>query len=125
MISILLAGENRDNLSELATTLKNNNMNIDWADSGNSALAMIKEKKFDLVITDKKLVDMTGRKLIEEIISINAMMNCIAVSDLSPKDFHEEFEGLGVLMQLPINPGKKEAYDLIEYLKKVLNLTGN
>ena len=125
MISILMACENRDNLSELAETLKDNNVNIDWADSGNAALSMIKDKKFDLVITDEKLADMTGRKLVEEIISINAMMNCIAVSSLSPKDFHEEFEGLGVLMQLPHNPGKKEANDLIEYLKKVLNLTGN
>ncbi len=123
MISILLAGENRDNLSELAATLKDNNVNIDWANSGDVALSMIKDKKFDLVITDEKLTDMTGRKLVEKIISINAMMNCIAVSSLSPKDFHEEFEGLGVLMQLPHNPGKKEAYDLIEYLKKVLNLT--
>jgi len=125
MISILLAGENRENLSELAATLKENNVNTDWADSGSAALSMIKDKKFDLVITDEKLADMTGRKLVEEIISINAMMNCIAVSSLSPKDFHEEFEGLGVLMQLPGNPGKKEAYELIEYLKKILNLTGN
>ncbi len=125
MISTLMVCENRNNLSELAETLKENNVNIDWADSGNAALSMIKDKKFNLVITDEKLADMTGRKLVEEIISINAMMNCIAVSSLSPKDFHEEFEGLGVLMQLPHNPGKKEADDLIEYLKKVLNLTGN
>ncbi len=127
MISVLLVSNNKDNLSELIETFKKNNINTDWTDSGSTSLSMVqdKDKKFDLVITDEKLADMTGRELIEKIISINAMMNCIAISSLSSKDFHEEFEGLGILMQLPEKPGKKEAKDLIEYLKKVLNLTGN
>ncbi len=125
MTSVLLASGSKDNLSELAEALKKNDIDISMADSGNNALAMIKDKNFDLVITDENLADMTGRKLVEEIIAVNAMMNCIAVSSLSPKDFHEEFEGLGILMQLPEKPGKKEAIDLLEYLKKILNLAGN
>ncbi len=125
MTSVLLVSNNKSNLSELQEALTENNIAIDWADSGHKALKMISDKKFDLVITDENLSDMTGRKLIEEIISINAMMNCIAISSLSAEDFHEEFEGLGVLMQLPENPGKQEADDMLKYLKKVLNLTNN
>ena len=123
MISVLLVADDRDTLLELEETLNKNNVATDWSDSGSKALLMIANKKFDLVITDEKLSDMTGRTLVEKIISINAMMNCIAISSLSPDDFHEEFEGLGVLMQLPRNPDRENAEKLIEYLKKVLNLT--
>ena len=125
MTSVLLVTNDKASLSLVAEMLNKNNIKTDWSDSGAAALAMVSDKKFDLVITDEKLSDMTGRKLVEKIITIDAMLNCIAISSLSSDDFHEEFEGLGVLMQLPKKPDKKDAEKLIEYLNKVLNLTGN
>ncbi len=50
-------------------------------------------------------------------------MNCAAVSSLSADDFHEASEGLGVMMQLPLEPDLKDAEKLVEYLKTILNLT--
>jgi len=50
------------------------------------------------------------------------MINCACVSPLPPEDFHETSEGLGVLMQLPVNPGKFEAEDLLKRLKNLKDL---
>ena len=36
-----------------------------------------------------------------------------------PGDFHEASEGLGILMQLPVDPGKKEADQLLDHLKRI------
>ncbi len=71
------------------------------------------------MVTDENLGDMTGLELIESVIASQPMLNCAAVSSLSPGDFHEASEGLGILMQLPVEAGKKEADQLLEHLKKI------
>jgi len=50
------------------------------------------------------------------------MVNCAVVSSLLTEDFHEAGEGLGILRQLPANPGLEYAKELLEQLKKILNL---
>ena len=49
------------------------------------------------------------------------MINCAAVSSLTSEDFHEAGEGLGILMQLPVEPGQEYADMLLEQLKSILN----
>ena len=51
------------------------------------------------------------------------MINSAAVSPLSPEEFHEASEGLGVLVQLPVDPGKFEAEDLLKRLKNLKDFT--
>ncbi len=46
-----------------------------------------------------------------------------AISSLSSKDYHEESEGLGVLMQIPVNPGSEDGEKVLVYLNKILKLT--
>jgi hypothetical protein len=65
---------------------------------------------------------MTGLELIEKVISKNPMVNCAVVSRLAPDDFHRASEGLGILAQLPVRPGPKEAERLLGQLNKILNL---
>jgi hypothetical protein len=62
---------------------------------------------------------MTGLELIKSVITRQPMLNCAAVSSLSPGDFHEASEGLGILMPLPVEPGKNEAHQLLEHLNKI------
>ena len=66
---------------------------------------------------------MPGLEFIEKVISRNPMMNCAVVSSLSPVDYHKASEGLGILMQLPVKPGQKEAEMLIGWLKTILSLS--
>jgi len=123
MIQILLISSERDSFLDMAAALEENGLHTAWAESGNTALSMVVDKAFDLVITDETLEDMTGLEFAEKLISVNAMLNCAAVSSLSSEDFHEASEGMGILMQLPPEPGKDAAEKLLEHLKKILNLT--
>ena len=77
----------------------------------------------DLVVADEGLGDMTGLELAGKILSVNPMINCASVSRLSPEEYHEASEGLGVLAQLPIKPGKKHAEELVQRLKYIKNLS--
>ncbi len=126
LIHILMVTSNRASLSDLAAAFKDQgNIQVSWANSGAEALEKMPKGMFDLVITDENLRDMTGIEFVGKLVMINPMMNCIAVSTLSPEDFHEASEGLGILMQLPPNPGQTEANELLQYLDNVLTLTKN
>ncbi|MCP4689349.1 MAG: response regulator [Desulfobacterales bacterium] len=123
MISVLLASRDGASLSGLSATFEKNEIETTRAETGAGALSMLLPGEFDLLVVDENLEDMTGVALIEKVVSENPMMNCAAVSSLSPEDFHEATEGLGVMMQLPVKPNQENAEKLIEYLETILNLT--
>ena len=124
MIRFLLVTNNKDSLSELAEAVaKHNDVELSWADSGEKALGMLSDTPVDLVVTDAKLKDMAGLELAAKLLSVNPMINCAAISQLSPEKFHEASEGLGILAQLPTHPGDREADDLVRRLKDLKNLT--
>jgi len=110
-------------MSAFKAGLEENDAQIKWAESGSYALSMIAERNFDIVVTDENLGDMTGLELIKTVIAQKPMVNCAVVSSLLSEDFHEASEGLGILMQLPVNPGHEYAEELLEHLKKILNLS--
>jgi len=74
------------------------------------------------MVTDEDLGDMKGLQLAERPLKINPMINCAIVSPLSAEAFHEASEGLGIVAQLPVKPGKKQAEELLNKLKKLKGL---
>jgi hypothetical protein len=106
-------------MSAFKTALNESEAQTICLESGRKALSAVSEKVFDLLVTDETLDDMTGLELIRSVIASHPMLNCAAVSSLLPGDFHESSEGLGILMQLPVGPGKEEADQLLEHLKKI------
>ena len=122
MIRIMLAGRDQTSLIALKAGLANSDVHITRAVSGDSGLSMIAEGNFDLVVTDENLGDMTGLEFIRAIVAKRPMINCAAVSALTSEEFHEASEGLGILMQLPVEPGQKHAEMLLEQLKSILNI---
>lgn len=125
MIYALMAGRDKRVFSEIETILVDNKIIIQWCDSGNAVLSRLLKKENFLVIVDENLPDMPGRTFIEKVVMKNPMTNCVVASSLSSKKFHEVYEGLGVLMQLPAVPGKKHAQKLIEHLKLIFQLQGH
>jgi len=132
MIKLLLVTPTRNSLGGLASALKiNADVELFWAESGGNALAIAAETLVDLVVTDEWetlvdlvvtdecLGDMTGLELAEKMLSVNPMINCATVSSLSPKEFHEASEGLGLLPQLPALPGKEQAEELLQRIKNL------
>jgi two-component system response regulator HydG/two-component system response regulator AtoC len=63
---ILIVDDEVNSLKVLAASLKNNKREIDTARSGEDALGLIKEKTYDLVISDFKMGGMSGEQLLEK-----------------------------------------------------------
>ena len=119
MTHILLVCRDHTRMSAFKTALGGSGAQTTFLVSGRKALAAVSERVFNLLVTDEHLGDMTGLELIESIITTQPMLNFAAVSSLTPDEFHEASEGLGILMQLPVNPGKKDADQLLEQLRKI------
>jgi CheY-like chemotaxis protein len=121
-LKILLVSPDKASMSAFKSYWEENQVQTSWAESGSHAIARIAEGIFDLVVTDENLGDMTGLKFIQKVISKKPTVNCAAISSLLPADFHKASEGLGILMQLPVSPGQKQAEKLLSQLKTILNL---
>jgi len=125
MIRIMLVGRNQTSLTALKSGLSKSDVHLVHAESGDNGLSMVAEGNFDLVVADENLGDMTGLGFIKALVSKNPMVNCAAMSSLTSEDFHEAGEGLGILMQLPVRPGREHAEMLLEQLKKIITLSKN
>ena len=124
MIKILLVTSEREPFSEFDRVLKQkDDVELSWAATGQEALEALSDNPVDLVIVNENIGDMTGIEFMKKLLPIDPMINCAAVSSLAPDEFHEASEGLGVLMQLPVNPGELEAETLLKRLKKLKDLT--
>ena len=124
MIKILLVTSEKEPFSEFSTVLKQkDDVELSWAANGQEALEEIPDTPVDLVVVNENIGDMTGIEFMKKLLPINPMINSAAVSPLSPEEFHEASEGLGVLVQLPVDPGKFEAEDLLKRLKNLKDFT--
>ena len=125
MIKILVANSLDNSMQELVTVFEQQGDTIvAVVNTGSQVLECLSSQTFDLVVTAERLQDMPGLGLIKKIIEINPMVNCAAASDLTPEDFHEESEGMGILMQLPVFPRKEHGTALLKRAKEISNLLG-
>ncbi|MCP4673405.1 MAG: hypothetical protein GY857_19115 [Desulfobacula sp.] len=119
MTTILLASRDKSIFKKITAYFSDSKIIGKWVGSAQEAIAVLADKKFDLFIISEDLSDMTGRQLIEEALFKNAMMNSVVLSKLPHKEFHETYEGLGVLMQLSLNPEKQDAQNILDHLKRI------
>jgi len=123
MLRILLVSPDNDSLIDLKTGFEEDGVQTTWVVTCGDIFFRLKEETFDLIVIDEKLPEMNGLECIEKLISSNPMLNCAVISSLSPDEYHEASEGLGILMQLPEKPVKEDAAKLIDHLNTILNLT--
>jgi len=124
MIYAVLAVKDKQTFTQLAQELQRYPVDIHWTHTGKAVLDILSQaidqgKTVDLVITDETLTDMSGRDLVEQVIMKSPMTNCAAASTLSSDQFHEAYEGLGVLMQLPMTPDAESGKKLVTILTKL------
>jgi len=119
MIKVLLVSQEKKVFKALEAGFSDNNISTEWVNSGQDAVSLLTNKKFDLFITNEKLPVIKARQLIEKALFQNAMMNSVVLSQLSHKDFHEAYEGLGVLMQFPLKPETEHFQNLMEHLDRI------
>ena len=123
MMRILLVSDNPSGFDSLHQgLLKQSGVMVDMAGTLDEAMAGISVDMPALVVVDESLGGVSGKQVIEDMIRKNPMVNTALVSPLSDEDFHEDTEGLGILMPIRKNAGEAQARELIERLEKLLSL---
>ncbi len=126
MMRILIAGTKTKSISRILTffdEITGMEIRTSQAESCKDVLSKTELEHFDLVIMDETLPDMSGLACIEKLVMSNPLINTAAVSSLPSEDFHEKSEGMGVLMNIPVTPEKKDMDSLIDHLKKITQLS--
>lgn len=122
-LKFLIATQHKERFIPLADTLETLiHGEIHWATTGKEALQWAGDIIPTLTIIDETLQDMSGLETVRELMKANALLNTALVSPLSSEDFHEFSEGLGILLQLPVSPGEKEAWEIVSCLKSIFAL---
>ncbi len=122
MIKAIYASNNKNQPTDMIEKYQKAEITLVPMHSGDMVLDSLSKTQYDLLITEDKLPDMSGKALIEKTTALNPFMNCAVISQLPHKLFHEKYEGLGVLMQLSPESGQDEAQKLMDYIKKVSGL---
>lgn len=120
MLSILLVGKNPEALTDFADQLsQREGIRVSRAGSGKEVWDILGKSKIDVVVTDETLAEGDSLPFIKDLTKRQPLINCAMVSSLSPEDFHEVTEGLGIFMQLPVGPGAEEAVKMMQLLKSI------
>ncbi len=122
MISISMVSRDKRFFEGIEGVLTENKIKTDWRSTGEKALSRALSTPIDLIIIDEDLPDMTGRQFIEKLVMKNPMIHCVVASPLTKKEFHERYEGFGILMQFPVFPNRREIENLREHMNHIFNL---
>ena len=106
-INVLIANENLDEQNEISQKLTNDkNVNIiDMVSSGNKAIELLNQNKYDILIVDLVLPEADGFEVIEKAKEINKNIKIVVLSALSSDTFIKKTMSLGVdyYMLKPVN----------------------
>ncbi len=120
MVKVLMACKDPVSLSGLADELsQRDRVSVRWCPSQQDALALIANEGVQVVVVGEELSSGPALPFIREVVKRQPFINCAMVSPLSAQDFHEVTEGLGVFMQLPVNPGAEEADRMLGLLASI------
>ena len=120
MARIMLVSKEPASLEGLAKGLeRQDGVELVHAGSKEEVLQGIEGNGIDVIVVDAQLVDEEPLTLVTELMKKYPLINYAMVSSLAHEDFHEYSEGLGVFMQLPLNPGEEEAEKMLEILKSI------
>lgn len=119
-MQILLVSREGERLASLAAGLWTlAESQIFQARSRSEAIELLQEEGIELVVIDEQLTDMSGLDLAKMVARKHPFVNCILVDNQSPEIFHEQTEGLGVLMQLPSPPEMADAKSIMTHLAAI------
>ena len=120
MSDILLVSSRSNCWTDFVSALKaNGEFLIKAVRSGREALNCLEQVRFVAVIVDEEIEDVSALGLVRQVVGIDAMINIACVSGLSEAEFHEQAEGLGILMKLPLHPNAEDAFRFTECLYRV------
>jgi DNA-binding response OmpR family regulator len=88
--------------------------------SGADALDRVRAGSPHLVIIDHELPDSSPFKFVPDLLMADAMINTAVVTPMPEEEFHETFEGLGIMARVPLDPTEKDAESLLNTLRNIV-----
>jgi len=123
-LQILLVGRERSSFDAFKRMFEaEKHIASRFVDSAEKAMQTLKQKRVDVAVVSDELSDKSGLQFIKELVVEHPFVNCALVSPLYSHEFHQQTEGLGVFMQLPVNPGAEAALEMIENLRKIYQIS--
>jgi DNA-binding response OmpR family regulator len=117
---ILIVTARPATFADFLAALQQRGVEVILASTAGAATELAKTRSPALCVVDDSLADAGPFALVAGLMRANAFLHTAVVTDLSPEDFHEAGEGLGILMPLPRQPGAAEAEALLETLATVV-----
>jgi hypothetical protein len=122
---LLVAGEGAHSLAVLEKALaKQEEVRLHRVNSGAEAQASLAGGWAQAVVVAEELADGPSLPWLREMVKRYPLVNWALVSPLPPEEFHQATEGLGIFLQLPVEPGAAEAAQLLALLAKIETLLG-
>ena len=119
-MKVLLASPRLDALQALTEGLAaRDQVTLETVDSGEKALGLIKPGAYDLAVLDDQLSDPPLDRLLAGVLGADAFINMAVISELPEEEFHEVYEGFGLLAGLSPAAGRAELDDLLARLAAV------
>jgi DNA-binding NtrC family response regulator len=121
MMEIAVVGKDLSHFANFLTELeKIDGVEVRRLSSGASLLGLLGEKrKIDVAVLAELLADCSGLQFSRDLMKKYPLINCAIASALEPEQFHEETEGLGIFMQLPIEPKGEDAGKMMQLLESI------
>ena len=118
---------NRDDtqFTPLEEICRNKEMEVLKAGSAKELLDLLDttaDRPVNLIILSSRLEDMAPKPLVEAVTQKSPFSHCVVAGEMEDKEFHDYYEGLGVLMQVAETPGAEDARNLSGRLDKLAEL---
>lgn len=112
--------------SPLEGMLGQQGLDVEYARSGKDLLERLdtasKHRPVTLVILSSGLEDMGPKPLVEAVTAKSPFSHCVVAGTMEDSQFHDFFEGYGVLMQIPETPGPEDVKTLSDHLDTLTRL---
>jgi len=115
--TVLIIDDDKNVRALLRDILAPEGLEVIEADDGTAALNILKDRKIDLLITDRSMPGMGGLELLKEIRSLKNTVPALMISAYGEESFWGEAIGLGALDYL-VKPFKAD--DVIRIVRKSL-----
>ncbi len=123
MLRIIFAAKNYAGFGDLVERLRQEpEIELIPVSTASSVKKTLTEQEIHLIIAAEELEDCSGADCIRKVAMQFPLVHTALCSPLDDKAFHEATEGLGVLLQLPPQPGRVDAERILERMAHIASL---
>lgn len=120
MNEVVIASPVTRQLADFSEALaRTSGLKITHCYSAAETLTLVTQSTIRMLVVDTRIGAEEAKRLIRDTVMIDAMINSAVLSDTPEEKFHDDMEGLGVLMQLSLTPTPADAQLLWQRFREV------